>query len=104
MIVADRQACGDSLGKTTEVLAHALAQRLESLKARAVAAGMEADALGTVVIHRHEHSSRSFGDPGSGHVSGPQGVDGFRNDRAVMIARPVWRAYPGRRQQIVLTH
>ena len=44
-VVPNRQARCNPLGKAAEVLAHPLAQRLESLETRALVTGVNADAL-----------------------------------------------------------
>lgn len=90
MIVPNRQACSNLLSKAAKVLTHTLAQRLESLEARAMAACVKANALGTAVIDRHEHGGGSLSGPGGGHVGAPQGVDRLRNDCAVVVAWTAW--------------
>jgi len=55
VVVADRQATGDAPGEAAEVLSHALAERLQRLKAGTMVGGMHAHAFGVVVIDGDEY-------------------------------------------------
>ena len=48
--------------------------------------GMNADALGGTMIHRDEYRRRPFTGESGGKVGAPHGIDGVRNDGAVMAA------------------
>jgi len=51
-------------------------------------------ALGAVVVDGDEHGGLGFTGPGSGHVSAPHSVPRFRDDGAVVVARPSRTADP----------
>ena len=57
VIVAERQTVGEALGAGTEALAHRLPERLHSLEAIGVAAGMDANTFDRAVIDGDEHRS-----------------------------------------------
>ena len=86
------------------MLAHALAEWFGRLEAGGVAGGVDADALGLMVIHDDEHRDLAFVGPGGGHVGAPHGVQRVGDDGAVVTARPTGRADPRGRQQGVLAH
>ena len=58
MIVARREPTRDPLSEAAQAAAHALANGLERLEAGGPACGMDADALGGVMIDGHEHRDR----------------------------------------------
>ncbi len=66
--------------KSTEVLPHPLADRLQRLEARGPAGRMDAHALGRAVIDGHEHRDLPLGRPGGGQVGAPHRVDPVRDD------------------------
>ena len=100
VIVADGEPSSHALGEGAEMLAHALAQWFERLEAGAVARGVDADALGIVVIHGNEHCDLAFAGPDGGHVRAQHG--GMYS--AVVVARSAVRADPRWCQQGVLAH
>jgi hypothetical protein len=81
-----REAVRDVGREAAEVSAHALADRLQSLEACGSRMGVNADALGGTMIHRDEYRRRPFTGEGGGKVGAPHGVDGVRNDGAVVAA------------------
>jgi hypothetical protein len=84
---------------------HALPDRLQRLVARAVQGGMDADAFRRAMIDGDEDRDLAMLDgERRGHVGSPHGVDGLRNDRAVMVARAAGAAGAGRSLQAVLAH
>ena len=86
VIVPHREAVRDIGREAAKVLVHALADRLQSLEACGSRMGVDADALGGTMIHRDEYRRRAFAGEGGGQVGAPHGVDGFRNDSAVVAA------------------
>ena len=64
MIVVDRETAGRVVGEHAEAVAHALADRLQGLEARGPACGVDADALGAVVIDGDEHRDLGAGAAG----------------------------------------
>ena len=58
----------------------------QSLEARGSRMCMNSDALGGTMIHRDEYRRRPFTGEGGGKVGAPHGVDGVRNDGAVVAA------------------
>jgi hypothetical protein len=55
MIVTDGKTAGDGLAKPTEVLPHALPDRLQRLKAGGSSIGMDPNTFSGAVINGHEH-------------------------------------------------
>ena len=105
MIVADGQPCGDPLVEAAELLAHALAERLQRLEAVAREGGVDADALAGAVIDGHEHTDLAFlGGDGGGHVRPPHLVGSFRDDGPVVGLGTVGMANPLRGLEAVLPH
>ena len=105
MVVQDRQSGGDPPVEAAEVLADALAERLQSLEAVAREGGVEADALAGAVIHRHEDEDLSFfGGHGRGRVGPPHHVGSFRDDSPVVGLGAVGMANPLRGLEAVLPH
>ncbi len=102
MVVADAKASSHAIGKRAETLAHALTKWFERLEAGAVASGVDADALGVVVIRGDEHRDLAFTGPGGGLVGAPHRVQRLWDDGAVVAAQPAGRADARRRQQGVL--
>ena len=103
--LADAEASSRFLLDPTEALGDALPDRLERLVAGAVEGGVDADAFRRAVVDGDEHGDLAVLDgEGGGHVGSPHGVDGLRNDRAVMVARATGAADAGRRRQAVLPH
>ena len=78
----------------------ALADRLQRLVAGAVEGGVDADAFRRAVIDGDEDGDLAVLDgEGRGHVGSPHGVDGLRDDRAVVVARAAGAAGAGRRRR-----
>ena len=75
-------------GKAAEVSPHALADRFQRLEAGGSRMGVNADALGGAMIHRDEYRRLAFTGEGRRQVGAPHGVDGVRNDGAVVAAWP----------------
>src|SRR5690242_10816208 len=90
VIVSNREAVRDVGREAAEVTAHALADRFQSLEACGSRMGMNADALGGTMIHRDEYRRQPFTGEGGGKVGDPHGVNGVRNDGAVMAAWASW--------------
>jgi hypothetical protein len=63
MIVANGKAAGDILADGAQVPSYALAQRLKGFKTGPASGGMNADALGVVVIDRNEDRNLAFRGP-----------------------------------------
>ena len=82
------------------MLAHALTKGFERLEAD----GVDADALGVVVITGDEHRDLAFAGLGRGHVDAPHGVQRARDDGAVVVAWSAERVDPRGCQQGVLAH
>jgi hypothetical protein len=61
--MADGQARGNTLADRVKVAAHALAHRLERLEAGAAPGGVDADALGVVVIDGDKHRDLPLSGP-----------------------------------------
>src|SRR5512134_1869988 len=104
VVVAELKAGGHVLADDAEVLSHALAHRLQGLKAVGALVGVDADALAVAVVDGDEDMGHALrhGD-GLGHVSPPQDVHGVGGDGAVVrLLRPL--ADPVRRQQPILAH
>jgi hypothetical protein len=84
---------------------HALPDRLQRLVARAVQGGMDADAFRRAIIDGDEDRDRAMLDgERRGHVGSPHGVDGLRDDCAVVVARTARSTHAGRGLQAVLPH
>src|SRR6476469_5574534 len=90
VIVSHREAVRDVGREAAEVTAHALADRLQSLEACGSRMGVNADALSGTMIHRDEDRRRPFTGEGGGKVGAPHGVEGVRDDGAVMAAWASW--------------
>ena len=58
--MADGEAARGVFGERAEAAAHALTDRLQGLEAGAAAGGMDADALGAVVVHGDKHRGLTF--------------------------------------------
>ena len=86
MIVSHGEAVRDVGREAAEISAHALADRFQSLEACGSRMGVNADALGGTMIHRDEYRRRPFTGEGGGKVGVPDGIDGGRNDGAVVAA------------------
>src|SRR6476659_1812789 len=104
VIVSNREAVRDVGREAAEVSAHALADRLQSLEACGSRMGVNADALSGTMIHRDKYRRWPFTGKGGGKVGAPHGVDGVRNDGAIVAAWAARRADPARCQQVVLAH
>jgi hypothetical protein len=105
VVVADAKALGRVLLDGSEALHDTLPDRLERLVPGAAQGGMEAHALGRAVIDGNEDGDLAvLGGEGRGHVRAPLGVDGFRDDRAVVVARAAGRAHSRCSRQAVLAH
>ena len=104
VIVAHGQTAGDRLGEPTEMLPHALADRLQRLEAGGPCMRVDADAFGGAMIDRDEHRGLAFAGDRRRQVGAPHRVDRLGDDGAVMVARPPRRADPRRRQQVILPH
>src|SRR5512134_3797257 len=98
--MAELEAVGHVLADGAEVLAHALAHRLQGLEAVGAFVGMDADALAVAMVDSDEDMGHALrhGD-GLGHVGPPQDVHGVGDDGAVVrlvrpLADPVWRQQP----------
>jgi hypothetical protein len=87
VIVAHCQSAGDRPGEPTEVLSHALADRLQGLEAGGPCMRVDADAFGGAVIERDEHRGLAFAGDRRGQVSAPHRIDRIGDDGAVVIAR-----------------
>jgi hypothetical protein len=90
--VAQREARCDAFGEAAEVLAHALAERLQCLEAGAAPGGVEADAPGAVVIDGDKHRRLALSRPGGGHVGAPHAVQRLGDDGTVVVTRPPTQA------------
>src|SRR5690349_17708650 len=86
VVVAHRETVRDVGREAAKASAHALADRFQSLEACGSRMGMNADALSGTMIHCDEYRRRSFTGEGGSQVGAPHGVDGVRNDAAVMAA------------------
>ena len=104
VIVADGKSSSHAVGERAEILAHALTEWFERLEAGAVAGGVDADALGIVVVDGDEYRDLAFASPGRGYVGAPHGVQRVRDDGAVVVARAAGRADPRGCHQGVLAH
>src|SRR5262249_59442046 len=105
MIVASGQPCGDPLVEAAEVLAHALAERLQRLEAVAREGGVDADALAGAMVHRHEDTDLTvLGGHRGGHVGAPHLVGVFRDDGPIMGLGAVGMSDPLRGLKAVLPH
>ena len=102
--MAHCQTAGDGLGKPAEMLPHTLADRLQGLEAGGPGMRMDADAFGGTMIECDEHRGLAFAGDRRRQVGTPHRINPFRDDRAVVMARPPRRAGPRRREQIVLPH
>lgn len=74
VVMAEGEACRDALGEAAEVLADTLPEGFQRFEAGAASGGMEADALGIVVVDGDEHCGLTLSGPGGGHVGAPHGV------------------------------
>src|SRR5215213_6601781 len=90
--------------KPAEMLPYALADRLQGLEAGGPGMRMEADAFGGAVIDRDEHRSLAFAGDRRRQIGTPHRINPFRDDGAVVMARPPRRAGPRRGEQVVLPH
>src|SRR4051794_26732696 len=104
VVVAHGQTAGDCLGEPTEMLPHALADWLQGLEAGGPGMRVDADAFGGAVIDCDEYRGLAFAGDRRRQVGTPHRINPFRDDGAVVIARPPRRAGPRRREQIVLAH
>jgi hypothetical protein len=92
--VPDGEPGGDLAVEPAEALPHALADRLQSLKAGGAATGMNADALGRAVVDGNEHRRLALAGHDRGQVRTPHHVDPLGDDRAVVAPGPAGRAWP----------
>ena len=86
VVVSHRETVRDIGREVAKVLVHALADRLQSLEACGSRMGVNADALSGTMIHCDEYRRRPFTGEGGGKVGAPHGVDGVRNDGAIVAA------------------
>ena len=68
VIVPNGETARDLLGESAEAAAHALADRLERLKAGGPARGVDADTLSRAVVDGHKHRDLSLAGEGGGQV------------------------------------
>src|SRR3954454_18368204 len=87
VIVPNGETAPDPLSKAAEAAPHALANGLERLKAGGPARGMDAHALGRVMIDSDEHRDLALAGDGRGQVGAPHRVYRRRDDGAVVAAR-----------------
>ena len=105
VIVADAQARGRALLDAAEAFDHALPDRLQRLMAGAVERGVDADAFGRALVDGDEDGDLAVLEgEGGGHICSPHGIDGFGDDRAVMVARTARSTQAGRGLKAVLSH
>src|SRR5262249_27292195 len=105
VVVADGQPGGDPLVEAAEVLAHALAERLQRLEAVARFRGMQADALPGAVIDGDEDVDLALlGGHGRGRVRAPHLVGSLSDDRPVVGLRAMGLADAIRGLEAVLAH
>jgi hypothetical protein len=79
-----------------------LAERLERLEPRRPPGGVDAQAFGRGVIHRHEDRDLALAGQGRGQIGAPHLVHAVGSDRAVVGLRTMRPADPAGRQQAVL--
>jgi len=84
MVVSQAEPLGDRLLVVAELLPHALAHRLQGLKARAVAGGVQPHALAGAMVHRQEDGGHTLGRPAAGGISAPHLVGAVGRDVALM--------------------
>ena len=85
--MTDGETAGDILAEGAEMPAHALADRLERLETGGAPGRMDADAFRRMMIDGDKHRDLTVADDGGVVIVGaPHCVDGFGDDRAVMIA------------------
>jgi hypothetical protein len=104
VVVAHGQTAGDRLGEPAEMLPYALTDRLQGLEAGGPGMRVDADAFGGTMIDRDEHRGLAFAGKCRRQIGAPHRINPFRDDGAVVVARPPRRAGPRRREQVVLPH
>src|SRR5258707_1936432 len=88
MVMPHGQTVGDRPGESAEVLAHALANRLQGLEAGGLWMRVDPDTFGGAMINRNEHRGLAFAGNRRRQVGTPHHVDRVGDDGAVMVARP----------------
>ena len=84
--MTDCETASGAFGEAAEVLAHALADWLQRLKASGADMRVDADAFGGAMIDRDEHGGLAFSGERRRQIGPPHGVHRLGDDSAVMAA------------------
>ena len=82
------KAAGDRLAEPTEAPPHALADRLQRLKAGSLPVRVDPDTFGGAMIDRDEHRGLALASNGRRQIGAPHRIDRVGDDGAVVVARP----------------
>jgi hypothetical protein len=103
MVVADGQRRSDPLVEAAELLAHALAERLQRLEPIPRQVGVDADALTSAMVDGHEDTDLALlGGHGRRHVGPPTLVEAIGDDGPIMGLGALGMPDPPSSLQVVL--